>query len=686
MSGKLGTLWALMRGHRKRYAMAVGATLVSIYFMYQVPLIVGATIDLLYPLNRAPARLTYVHRALEQMGGREQLARNLALVAVALVVVRALSGFFLYSRGRWSAVAAESIARKLRDRLYDHIQHLPCRYHDKAETGDMVQRCTSDVDTIRTFLGNQVVEIGRATVLLVMGLPFLLYINVWMGLMSMAMIPVIVGFGAFFFSKVKATFKASDEAEGKMTSRLQENLSGIRVVRAFAHQEYEIERFAEANAEYRRRWYKLMQLLSFYWPTSDLLCFAQQGIVLFAGAWYVSRGRLSTGDLFTYILYVNMFLWPVRNAGRILADMGKALVSIGRVGEILSQPVEAEHVAQPPSAVRTGMAPHANGHDSSSEQDRVAQPPSVVPNLLAPHGNGHDSSLKQDRVAQPPSAVPAGIVPQANGHDEQKGSQPLAGPAGRIVVTDLSFNHGPDIPVLRGVSLEIEPGTTLAILGPSGSGKSTLINLLLRLYDYEDGSICLDGLELRALPRKFARAQIGSVLQEPFLYSKSLRENIKLACAEAGDEDIVAAASAACIHDSIEGFAEGYDTLVGERGVTLSGGQRQRVALARALLKDPPILVLDDAFSAVDTHTEKMILRALRNRHGRRTTIVIAHRLSTLMHADRVIVLDEGRIVQSGTHDSLVAEEGMYRRLWQIQTSLAEDLAAELQANGVNAK
>jgi ATP-binding cassette subfamily B protein len=252
-------------------------------------------------------------------------------------------------------------------------------------------------------------------------------------------------------------------------------------------------------------------------------------------------------------------------------------------------------------------------------------------------------------------------------------------PRGQVVIENLSFNHGPEIPVLRGLSLRVEAGSTLAILGPSGSGKSTLINLLLRLYDYEQGSIRLDGTELRALPRQAARAQIGSVLQEPFLYSRSLRENIKLARDEAGDEEMVQAASAACIHDPIQRFESGYDTLVGERGVTLSGGQRQRVALARALLKDPPVLILDDAFSAVDSHTEAVILRALARRRGRRTTIVIAHRLTTLMHADRIVVLEDGLIAQTGTHAELIAAEGIYRRLWQIQTSLEEDFVREIE-------
>jgi ATP-binding cassette subfamily B protein len=266
---------------------------------------------------------------------------------------------------------------------------------------------------------------------------------------------------------------------------------------------------------------------------------------------------------------------------------------------------------------------------------------------------------------------------QAKPEADEGAIDPPGRAEGRIEVRNLSFGHG-DAHVLRDVSFSVEPGSTLAILGASGSGKSTIVNLLLRLYDYDSGQILLDGREIRNMPRKSVRSQMGAVLQEPFLFSRSIRENIKLGRGSASDEEMIQAAAAACVRENIEQFDQGYDTLVGERGVTLSGGQRQRVAIARALVKDPPILILDDALSAVDTRTETMILDALRSRHGRHTTIVIAHRLSTLTEADEILVLDHGRIIQRGTHERLVEVEGLYRRLWRIQSSLADDLRREL--------
>jgi len=592
-----------MRGQRLRYALAIAAIFISVALMYLPPLITRTTIDHVIQRHELTGSGT-VRDVVAALGGREAIAENLWMVAAAMVAIVAVAGVFIYLRGKWSAQAAESMARSLREQLYERLQHLPVAWFDTQQTGDLIQRCTSDVETVRMFLASQLVEVARAVVLLAIGLPILLALDVGLGLLSMVVLPIVIWYSMRFFANVRDSFQRVDEAEGQMTATVQENLTGVRVVRAFARQEFECERFGAKNDEYRREWYDLIHLMSIYWPVSGLMTNIQAGLVLVAGAYLAIEGRISLGTLTAFLACVGMYLWPVRRVGRILADLGKALVSLGRINAILSADAESD----------------------------IADPSA-------------ESPAGRDEPARPPVR-------------------------GEIVIEGLSFSHG-HVDVLRDISLRVEPGQTLAILGPSGSGKSTIINLLLRLYDYESGSIRLDGVELRDLPRQYVRSRIGVVLQEPFLYSRSLRENIKLGHHTAGDDAMVDAAAAACVHESIVSFDDGYDTVVGERGVTLSGGQRQRVALARALLRQPPVLILDDALSAVDTRTEAMILRALARRHGKQTTIVIAHRLTTLQHADRTVVLDGGRIVQEGTHEQLVGVPGMYRRLWQIQSAVA---------------
>ena len=575
------TLWDLTRGHRVRYISAILAMAASNVFLFGVPLVMKDAID----------RVT--------AGGVVPWS-----FAAAVVALTAGAGFFQYLRGRWAAIASEGIVRKVRDRLFVHLERLPASYHDRSGTGDLVQRCTSDVETVRVFLSGQIVEIGRSVLLFGMAVPLLLSMNVALTLVAICLFPVIVAFAIAFFRRIQILFLASDEAEGEMTTVLQENLTGIRVVRAFARQEFECEKFAVKNALFRDRTDKLIRFLGAYWAVSDLLCVGQIFLTLLVGTWWMAEGRLTLGTLFAFQLLVNFVLWPVRHLGRVLTDTGKAIVALRRLREILEVPEE----------------------------------------LDAPEAAANPERLE-----------------------------------GALEVTGLTFGFDPARPVLSDVSFSLRPGETLALVGPPGAGKSVIVQLLLRLYDYDRGSIRLDGRELSSLSRDFVRRRIGVVLQEPFLFSKTLAANIRMGHTDAHWDRIVESSQDAGIHATIESFEHGYDTLIGERGVTLSGGQRQRVAIARALVKDPDVLILDDALSAVDTHMEARILDALSRRSGRRTTIVIAHRLSTVTHAERILVLDRGRIVQSGTHDELVQQAGPYRELWRIQGSLEQEIHRDLE-------
>ena len=623
------TVWQLMRGQRLRYSAAIGALLLATVFNYLVPLVGAVTIDYAVAGKLVAADLGRPLRALlAGLGGPENLRGHLWLAPAAMVVLTALGGVFAYLKGRHAAIASDDIARRLKNDLYDHLNHLPAVYHDQADTGDLVQRCTSDVETLRQFLAVQVMELANAALLAAVALPLMLALSPRMTAVSFALIGPLVIYGYVYFGQVKHIFKGVDEAESALTAVIQENLTGIRVVRAFARQDYERRKFAGPNATYRDRSLRLLRLMAWYWSLSDLAALSQLGLTLLIGAHWITTGDLSVGVLFAFLAYLGTMLWPVRQMGRILTEVGKTAVALRRLREILDQRREAD------------FATAVENKKPKNEEGTSARQPAV-----------------------------AGLAPPRL--------------AGSITVRDLHFAHAPASAgrgALNGVSFDVAAGETLAILGPSGSGKSTLIHLLLRLYDCSTGSIRLDGAELAHLPRQWVRRQVGTVMQEPFLFSKTLRDNIRLGRGDAPDQEVAEAARAACIHDTIVGFEEGYDTLIGERGITLSGGQRQRVAIARAILKNPAILILDDALSAVDSETETLIIDALKARRGRATTLVIAHRLSTLAHADRVIVLDHGHIIQTGSPSELSREEGLYRRLWQIQTSLAAEFSQGLNA------
>ena len=604
-TSKYVVLWQLMADQKWRYLAAIGMMAVASMAMLVPPWIIGQTIN--YVLGEKElVGPGFLVRFLESLGDKFWWGEHLWLCVIVIAAFAVLAGGTSFLKDRWAALACETIARRLRNRLYDHLQRLPCAFHDKSQTGDLVQRCTSDVETVKGFVGGQTIEVARMLIILLAMLPFMISLSGKLTIVAMSLMPLVLVVSTIFFKYVRRTFRKADEAEGAMTAVLQENLTGIRVVRAFARQEHERAKFAVKNAAQRDMYLKMRNLMAWYWSSTDLLCHLQNVLLVVIGAYWVMGGTVTVGTLFTFIAYENMIIWPMRGMGRLLTNLGKTTVSLERLEEILEQPAETA----------------------------------------------------------------------ARDADEQRGAgvSPADRSTGAISVRNLTFSFDGQTNVLEDVSFDVAPGQTLAILGPSGSGKSVLIHLLLRFYEYRQGSIRVGGTELRDLDRHDARTQFAVVLQEPFLYSKTLRDNIRLGHGVAVQEQIESAAHSACVHESIMEFDEKYDTLVGERGVTLSGGQRQRVALARAMVRDGTILLLDDCLSAVDTRTETRILSALRTRHAHRTTVVISHRLSALRQADQILVLDRGKVAQRGTHDELLAQEGLYAQLWRIQNSLEDDL------------
>ncbi|MGN0779754.1 MAG: ABC transporter ATP-binding protein, partial [Aristaeellaceae bacterium] len=531
-------------------------------------------------------------------GGRQFLVEHLWILGLVLVALNLINGVFTYMKGRLNAVASENIALSLRERLYAHLQHLPFAYHAKAETGDLIQRCTSDVETIRRFLSVQVMEVVNTVLMVVIALSILLSRSVKITLISMVLVPPLFLFAMWFFNMVHKHFRYSDEAEGRMSAVLQENLSGVRVVRAFGQQQREVEKFDQASADYRKKSMRLCDLLAIYWGGGDAISMTQSMITLLVCVYYATRGEITVGTMIVFTTYVNMLLFPIRQLGRILSDAGKSMVSMERIQDILDKPVEPDE-----------------------------------PNALKPDLHGD------------------------------------------IVFDHVSFAYPDDnVPVLRDVSFTIPAGCTAAVLGGTGSGKSTMMYLLQRLYEPTSGTITIGGVNILDIDRSHLRSHVGLILQEPFLYSKTIRENVGIARREPGMPAIEKAARIASASAFIAKADKGYDTVVGERGVTLSGGQKQRIAIARTLLKDNNILIFDDSLSAVDTETDAQIRAALSSEQKDVTTLIISHRVTTLSQADMILVLEDGRITQQGTHAELCRQPGLYQRINSIQSALEEEL------------
>lgn len=590
------------------------------------------------------------------------------MIAVGFVALAAIQGGFTFISGSLSAHTAESIAQRLRNFVLDHLQRLPFAYHDEVQTGEMIQRSTSDIDALRRFYAIEFVESSRILFLFVINFAAIWYLNGQLALISVIVIPLILIMSVYFFRLISAAYEKYQEQDAVLTTTLQENLTGVRVVKAFARQPFEEEKFEEANMGKYRLGKRLLLMHTLYWPLSDLLCGAQMLGGYLVGALMAINGTISVG---TYLAYTGMLLaviWPMRNLGRLVIEMSRGLVSFDRVGEIIRQDREImeEPGFVPPERLNGEIVfenvSFAYGAETPTTVDALPKKGAAYAN----GSNGHNGKVKEAELKTKPNFSSNGKASksQSSAHDNESGE----GEEKHHVVA------------LSNISFSVKPGQRVALLGTAGAGKTTLVNLLPRFYDYTGGRILLDGVELKKYSREYLRQQIGIVEQEPFLFSRSVRDNITFSVGrEVTQEQVEEAAKAAAIHDVIlHKLPKGYDTLVGERGTTLSGGQKQRVAIARTLLKDPRILILDDSTSAVDTETEAAIREALERLMQNRTTFIIAHRIQSVMSADLILVLDKGRIIQAGTHDELLNQDGMYRRIFAAQTRIENELQKEL--------
>ncbi|ANX00957.1 ABC transporter ATP-binding protein/permease [Thermoclostridium stercorarium] len=593
---KLRILKDFMKGNLFKYFAAVIFSGIAVVFSILSPMVISFTVDSV--IGDEPMDLpAWLMKLVSDFGGRDALRGNIWVLGLLFVFLTLMTGVFQYIKNRWFAVSTENATKNIRDALYDHLQHMEYYEHVRSQTGDLTQRCTADVETVRKFMANQVTQVGEILFTVAVTLVVMVRLNVELTLYSLCVVPFIFLASVIFFTKVKKTFLEVEEADSELHATLQENLTGVRVVRAFGRQEYEIEKFNGKNEKYRDKIRELNELMAWYWSMSDLLCMAQAMLVLFISVSWAANGRITLGTVILFITYIRNLIWPIRQLGRVISDMGQALVAFGRIVEILEKPAEPKFTQ--------------------------------------------------------------GLTPEIKGH---------------IVFENVSFRYPDGTNPIRDISFEVKPGQTVGILGPTGCGKSSLVHLLVRLFDYQEGSIKIDGYELKDIDKKWLRSHIGIVLQEPFLFSKTVLENIKLAKPDATMTEVEHAARIAAIHDTIMSFEKGYETLVGERGVTLSGGQVQRVAIARTVLKEHPILIFDDSLSAVDMETDIMIRRALKERAKGVTTFIISHRINTLAEADFIVVMDKGRIVQMGTHEELIRQEGLYSRIWAIQSALGEGL------------
>ena len=598
--GKARLLWRFLKGSKGLFLLSILMTAFMALADMLTPQIIRVAVDNVIS-GKAMEAGSLAEKLVIWAGGAEYLRAHMWILAGAVLVVAVMKVLSQYGFTLSNTGASETLVKTMRDLLYTHIGRLPFSWHMKNHTGDIIQRCTSDIDTTRNFVAGQLTQLLRIVILVVMSMVFMLGMNPLLTLIALLPMPFIVLYSVKFHNKIGEGFKDCDEAEGRLSAMAQENLTGVRVVRAFGREKYERDRFEKHNEEYTGLWVRMGGVMSRFWSTSDVLSGLQIMLVVVFGVVFCLDGRMQEGEYIAFLAYNGQLVWPIRMLGRMISEMSKAGVAVDRIGYIMDSPAETD-----------------------------------VENPLTPDMTGD------------------------------------------IAFEHVNFAYDGCPQMLHDIHFTMKAGTTLGILGGTGSGKSTMMLLLDRLYDLpaENGRITIGGVDIAQISREHLRKNIGIVLQEPFLFSRTLQENLSITNDGLTLTDIREAARAACLDDTIQGFTKGYDTFVGERGVTLSGGQKQRAAIARMLTQNTPIMIFDDSLSAVDAETDAKIRSALEKRFGSASIILISHRISTLSKADQVIVLDRGRIAEMGKPEELAKAGGLYQRISEIQTMTTGEVEA----------
>ena len=585
-------VWHFLRGSKAYFIIAIVCISLMNLLALIVPRVISYTVDTLITGKESdlPA---FIVDAIESIGGSAYIREHLYLIAVFLMVIGALSALCNYLYRYYNNKGAETLVETMRNEIFAHIARLPFSWHTKNQTGDIIQRCTSDVDAVKNFVSGQLTEVFRVVLMVAFSLYFMFTINVKLALIAVILIPINIAYSAYGHKRMGKIFEEADVEEGKLSAVVQENLTGVRVVRAFGRELFEKERFEKQNHDYWKMWIRMDWVLAWFWAIGTLLLSLQTMIVVVLGAVFAVRGEMLAGEYIAFFSYNIMLTWPIRLLGRLISGLSRSEIATDRIRYIMN-----------------------------SEPEK----------------------------------------------DEGKKLRPAM--TGDIVFNNVSFAYDESKEIVKDVSFRIKGGTTVGILGGTGSGKSTLMHLLNRLYELpkENGSITISGVDIKDIEVGYLRENVGMVLQEPYLFSRTLAENIALGGTNAEIEDIKEAAGTASLLETIENFKEGFETTVGERGVTLSGGQKQRTAIARMLIGKSPIMVFDDSLSAVDAETDAKIRKGLMEKGKDSTVIIISHRITTLMAADNILVLDKGRLVESGTHDELIKNTGIYRKIYDIQS------------------